>query len=76
MSIYLLTGDREAGKSTFCLALLQRAQDKGQQISGLITLTDRKEKLTALDLFTNETRLLAEVNRGRSGRSSYGTLVI
>jgi nucleoside-triphosphatase len=59
MSFFLLTGDRGAGKTTFCESLCRRAEKEGLSIAGILTLTERAVKLSAVELAAKETRTLA-----------------
>ncbi|QEN09483.1 hypothetical protein EXM22_16390 [Oceanispirochaeta crateris] len=63
MKRFILTGDREAGKTTFCRSLYKKARTREMTVAGIITLTSRKDELRALDLFSSETRRLAEFNK-------------
>ena len=62
MSLLILSGEREAGKTTFCRRISRKARQKGMTLTGLITLTDRDRQLTALDLYTGKEMTLAEPN--------------
>ena len=62
MKLFLLTGDKGSGKTTFCRQLREKAQTGGFSTAGILTLTKRDTRLTALDLFTGEEKILAVRN--------------
>lgn len=58
----ILTGERVAGKTTFCEKLLEEALRTGMTRTGIITKTERDKKLSIRDLYTNDTKELAVIN--------------
>ncbi len=62
MKQVVLTGPREAGKTTFCLDLASRAEQEGYSVCGILTLTERGVRLTARDLDGQSERELAIYN--------------
>lgn len=65
--LYLLTGPRGAGKTTFCRALAEQVRAAGYVVAGLISpavyKNGGKTGILVEDLHTGETRPLASVNR-------------
>lgn len=62
--IYLITGPRNSGKTTFCQRFIERVRACGWQVSGIVTVGEwregEKRALYAQDLATGEQRLLAQ----------------
>jgi nucleoside-triphosphatase THEP1 len=58
--IFILSGERGAGKTSFCLSIIREARKQGMSVTGIVTLTERDKRLTARDLFTGAERTLAE----------------
>jgi nucleoside-triphosphatase len=63
-TLLIVTGDRGAGKTTFCARLIERARSAGQQIAGVLSpaVLERGEPIgiDVIDLRTNERRRLAD----------------
>jgi len=66
--ITVITGWREAGKTTFCQKVIQRSRLLGWQVAGLITpgryVHGRRNGIQAISLQDGETRLLASNEEG------------
>ena len=62
-TLYIITGSRGAGKTTFCQTLVRAARAAGWQVAGLISNpvyeSTRRTQIMAEDLRSGETRLLA-----------------
>jgi len=61
MSRFIITGDRAAGKTTFCRNLSLEAVGISMTVTGILTETERDVALTAVDLLSGEKRTLAQV---------------
>ncbi len=61
----LLTGQRGTGKTTTCLRLMRRAQNRGLHVAGLISparfVNGRKIGIELLDISTSQRRPLADL---------------
>ncbi|MBN1373434.1 MAG: hypothetical protein JW987_15965 [Anaerolineaceae bacterium] len=61
--IYLVSGGRGAGKTTFCQTVAAAAKQKGWNVTGILSLPryeeDRRVAIDAVDLRSGESRLLA-----------------
>jgi nucleoside-triphosphatase len=64
--LFIVTGSRGAGKTTFCQQMVEAAQDAGWKAAGLLSLpvyeNSTRTAIDALDLRANETRRLATRN--------------
>jgi nucleoside-triphosphatase len=62
-SLFIVTGDRGAGKTTFCRYLVELARDAGRQAAGILSLpvfaNEQKFAIEAQDLRTGQSRRLA-----------------
>src|SRR5512139_1396537 len=73
-TLIIVTGDRGAGKTTFCVRLVELARSSGRSIGGVLSpaVFEQGEKIgiDTIDLRTNERRRLADrfdpVHRGLS----------
>lgn len=63
-TLLIVTGDRDAGKTTFCTRLIELTQSDGRSIAGVLSpaVFEQGEKIgiDAIDLRTNERRRLAD----------------
>lgn len=63
--LFLVTGSRGAGKTTFCSGLVQAAREAGWRPAGLLSRPvfegERRTAIDAEDLRTGETRRLASI---------------
>ena len=61
--IYLVSGGRGAGKTSFCQTVATAAQQAGWNVAGILSLAhydeDRRAAINAYDLRSGESRLLA-----------------
>ena len=59
----ILSGDRDSGKTTFCMLVAEAAQKAGWQVGGVVspalTIEGEKRAIEAVDLRSGERRLLA-----------------
>jgi nucleoside-triphosphatase len=64
MGLIIVTGDRGAGKTTFCTRLIELARSAGKSIGGVVSpaVFGQGEKIgiDVIDLHTNERRRLAD----------------
>lgn len=85
--IYLVSGERGAGKTVWCTHLAHRASQAGYQVAGLLSpgffVAKNKLGINLLDLSTNEIRSLSRVaaDHERAGRGEVrhlqnGSLVV
>ncbi len=59
MKQIILTGERAAGKTTFCRSLICLAEKEGLTLSGVLTITERENRLITRNLSTREEKELA-----------------
>ncbi len=75
--LFLITGSRGAGKTTFCSQLVQAAREAGWQVAGLLSRPvcegPLRTAIDAEDLRTGETRRLANAVSPDSGQVTPGT---
>ncbi len=64
MGLIIVTGDRGAGKTTFCTRLIELARSAGKSIGGVVSpavvVEGEKIGIDVIDLHTNERRRLAD----------------
>jgi nucleoside-triphosphatase len=64
MALWIVTGERGAGKTAFCARLIELARSAGQQVAGVLSpaVFEGGEKIAidVIDLRTNERRRLAD----------------
>jgi nucleoside-triphosphatase len=70
IKIWLVTGGRGAGKTTWCSALVQAARQAGLTTGGFLTpavyANGRKQSFSLLNLLTDENRPFAQLQTGQA----------
>ncbi len=66
MTLIIVTGDRSAGKTTFCTRLIELARSGGRDIAGVLSpaviVNDQKIAIDVIDLRSAQRRRLATYN--------------
>jgi nucleoside-triphosphatase len=66
MTLIIVTGNRGAGKTTFCTRLIELTRSAGRQTAGVLSpavfVNDQKVAIDVIDLHSDQRRRLAEFN--------------
>ncbi len=78
--LFVVTGNRGAGKTTFCQRVAQAAHESGWRTSGLLSLAifegEKRTGLDALDLLSRQKRRLAERISPGAGNPAKGPVTL